>query len=155
MGGERSEPCYAEAMKRVDEKLTNNARELRNNATEAERLLWLRLRVYRPRFTRQLAIGPYIIDIACREAKLAVELDGSQHIDAAVYDQRRTDFLCGEGWLVIRLWNNEVIVNPDGAAEHILLRCAERLGGTHPQPLPSREGRARRPRLRTMPGGSP
>ena len=148
MGGERSEPCYARDMKRVDEKLTNNARDLRNHATKAERLLWLRLRAFRPRFTRQLVIGPFIVDIACREAKLAIELDGGQHIDAAVYDQRRTEFLNGEGWAVVRLWNNEVIVNPDGAAEHILLRCAERLGGTHPRPLPSREGRIRQPRSR-------
>ena len=155
MGGERSEPCYAGMMKRVDEKLTAYARELRNHATEAERLLWLRLRAYRPRFTRQLVVGPYIVDIACREAKLAVELDGSQHMDAAVYDQRRTEFLSSEGWAVVRLWNNEVVVNPDGAAEHILLRCAERLGSTHPQPLPSREGRIRRPRSRPKPGGLP
>jgi len=155
MGGERSEPCYAQTMKRVDEKLTANARELRNHSTEAERLLWLRLRAYRPRFTRQLVIGPYIVDIACRKAKLAIELDGSQHIGAALYDQRRTDFLSGEGWAVVRLWNNEVIGSPDGAAEHVLVQCAERLGSTHPQPLPCREGRKRTPRSRTKLDGSP
>ncbi len=155
MGGERSEPCYARSMKRVDERLTANARDLRNNATKAERLLWRMLSVYRPRFTRQLVVGPYIVDLACREAKLAVELDGSQHIDAAVYDQRRTEFLIGEGWAVVRLWNNEVLANPDGAAEHILRQCTARLGGTHPQPLPSREGRIRRPRSRARPDGSP
>ena len=126
MGSERSEPCYVGVMKRIEEKLTDNARDLRNHATKAERLLWLRLRAYRPRFTRQLVVGPYIVDIACREAKLAVELDGSQHIDAAVYDQRRTEFLSGEGWAVVRLWNNEVLVNPDGAAEHILLPQAQK-----------------------------
>ena len=148
MGGEQSEPCYAWAMKRVDERLTNNARDLRNTATKAERLLWHRLSRYRPRFTRQLVIGSYIVDLACREAKLAIELDGSQHVDAATYDARRTRFLEQEGWIVLRLWNNEVIANPDGAAEHILLRCAERLGNTHPQPLPSREGRIRHARSR-------
>ena len=140
MGGERSEPCYACEMKRIDERLTANARELRNNATKAERLLWRRLSVYRPRFTRQLVIGPYIVDIACREAKLAVELDGSQHIDAATYDARRTRFLESEGWVVLRLWNNELGANPDGAAEHVLLRCAERLGGTHPTTPPFQGG---------------
>ena len=154
MGGERSEPCYVHEMKRVDELLTTNARDLRNNATKAERLLWRRLSAYRPRFTRQLVIGPYIVDFACREAKLAIELDGSQHIDAAAYDERRTFYLEQERWRVVRLWNNEVIANPDGAAEQILLRCAERLGGTHPQPLPSREGRIRRPRSRFTPDGS-
>ena len=135
-------------MKRVDERLTANARSLRNHSTKAERLLWRRLSVYRPRFTRQLVIGPYIVDIACREAKVAVELDGSQHIDAATYDARRTRFLEAQGWSVVRLWNNAVVADPDGAAEHVLLRCAERLGSTHPQPLPSREGRIRRPRSR-------
>ena len=92
-------------------------------------------------------VEPYIVDLACRQAKLAVELDGSQHIDAAPYDQRRTEFLECEGWAVLRLWNNAVIENPDGAAELVLLRCAERLdGATHPQPLPCREGRKRKAR---------
>ena len=149
MGGERSELCYAGVMKRVPDQLTTFARDLRNNSTKAERLLWLRLRQYRPRFTRQLVIGPYIIDLACRQARLAIELDGSQHAEAAQYDDRRTAWLEAQGWMVVRLWNNDVELNPDGAAEFILACCMERLGGaTHPQPLPSREGRVRRPRLR-------
>ena len=136
-------------MKRVPEHLTANARELRNNSTKAERLLWLRLRQYRPRFTRQLAIEPFIVDLACRQAKLAIELDGGQHADAVDFDNKRTRFLESQGWAVVRLWNNEVEANPDGAAEFVLMKCSERLGGaTHPQPLPSREGRIRRPRLR-------
>ena len=136
-------------MKRVPEQLTKNARELRNNSTKAERLLWLRLRQYRPRFTRQLVVKPYIIDLACRQAKLAIELDGSQHAEAIEYDACRTAFLEQEGWIVLRLWNNQVEENPDGAAEYILTCCSERLdGATHPQPLPSREGRKRNPRLR-------
>lgn len=45
------------------------------------------------------------------------------------------------GWTVIRFWNGKVLTNPDGVAEAILARTAECLGGTHPQPLPSREGR--------------
>ena len=136
-------------MKRVPEHLTANARELRNNSTKAERLLWLRLRQYRPRFTRQLVIEPFIVDLACRQAKLAIELDGGQHADAVDFDNKRTRFLESQGWAVVRLWNNEVEANPDGAAEFVLMKCSERLGGaTHPQPLPSREGRIRRPRLR-------
>jgi len=135
-------------MKRIDPRLTQNAHDLRNNSTKAERLLWLRLRQYRPRFTRQLVIGPYIVDLACREAKLAIELDGSQHAEATTaYDRRRTAILEEHGWAVLRLWNNEVEQNPDGAAEFVLARCAERLdGATHPQPLPCREGRVRRHR---------
>ena len=137
-------------MKRVDERLTANARDLRNNATKAERLLWRYLRTYRPRFTRQLVVGPFIIDLACRAAKVAVEVDGGHHADAATYDRRRTAFLAGEGWQVVRLWNNDVLENIEGAAEHILAKCAARLGNTHPQPLPSREGRIRRPRSRSL-----
>ncbi|MEO6361009.1 MAG: DUF559 domain-containing protein [Sphingomicrobium sp.] len=135
-------------MHRIDPKLTQHARNLRNNSTKAERLLWLRLRHYSPRFTRQLVVGHYITDLACRQAKLAVELDGSQHADALSYDFRRTQFLEDNGWCVLRLWNNEVETDPDQAAQHVLNRCAERLGGaTHPQPLPSREGRPRKHRF--------
>lgn len=152
MGSELCEPCYADAVKRVPEQLTAFARDLRTNSTKAERLLWLRLRQYRPRFTRQLVVGPYILDLACRQAKLAVELDGSQHIEQARYDARRTAFLEAEGWVVVRLWNNWVEDNPDGAAEFVLAQCEERLGGaTHPQPLPSKEGRPRRQRFRNSP----
>ena len=136
-------------MKRVPDQLTANARELRNNSTKAERLLWFRLRQYRPRFTRQLVIDPFIVDLACRKAKLAIELDGGQHADAVDYDNSRTKFLESQGWAMVRLWNNEVEANPDRAAELVLIKCSERLdGATHPQPLPSREGRIRRPRTR-------
>lgn len=136
-------------MRRVDPRLTQNARELRNASTKSERLLWLRLRQYRPRFTRQLVVAPYILDLACREARVAIELDGGQHAGrTAQYDRQRTAFLEELGWMVLRLWNNEVEANPDGAAEMVLGRCAARLGSTHPQPLPSTEGRIRQPRSR-------
>jgi very-short-patch-repair endonuclease len=95
VGASVSEVCYARGMRRIEPRLTQNARELRNGSTKAERLLWLRLRQYRPRFTRQLVVGPYIVDLACRQAKLAIELDGSQHIGAAEYDGLRSAFLQG------------------------------------------------------------
>ncbi|HEX8262974.1 MAG TPA: DUF559 domain-containing protein [Allosphingosinicella sp.] len=91
-------------------------------------------------------IGPYIADLACRRAKLVVEIDGSQHIGSR-RDDVRTRFLEAAGWTVIRFWNSDVGTNPDGVAEAILQRAAECLGGTHPQPLPSREGRQRRRRF--------
>jgi len=133
-------------MKRVDPRHTAQARNLRANATPAERTLWSLLSRYRPKFTRQLPVGPYKADLANRQARLIVEFDGSQHIDSA-HDERRTLFLQSEGWTVIRFWNSEVSDNPDGVAEAILLKAAECLGGTHPQPLPSREGRQRRRRF--------
>lgn len=116
------------------------ARALRTNATEAERLVWLQLRTYRPRFTRQLVVGRYILDLACREARLAVEFDGSQHFESS-YDADRTAFLESAGWRVMRFWNLEVVANPDGVAEAILREVALRCRPTHPQPLPFREGR--------------
>ncbi|AJP73138.1 endonuclease domain-containing protein [Sphingomonas hengshuiensis] len=134
--------------RRIPLLLTTRARELRNNPTPAELLVWQRLSRYRPRFTRQLVEAPFINDLACREARLAVEFDGSQHLDAAAQDERRSEYLRAKGWNVIRLWNSDVLSNPDGAVAHILSEAAECLGGTHPQPLPSREGRIRNPRLR-------
>jgi very-short-patch-repair endonuclease len=138
-------------MHRIPPILTERARQLRRDSTPAERKLWRLLSRYRPAFTRQLVVGNYIIDLACREAKLAIELDGSQHLDRHDYDAARTEYLESIGWRVVRLWNSDVLANPIGAAEFVLDRAAECLGGTHPQPLPSREGRARKPRPRPAP----
>ncbi|MDH7641109.1 endonuclease domain-containing protein [Sphingomonas oryzagri] len=120
--------------------MKSKARTLRTDATPEERLLWARLRDIHPRFTRQLPIGAYIVDFACRTAKVAVELDGSQHLAAKTYDKERTDFLESLGWQVLRFWNNDVRDNVDGVAETIVSAVSDRLGRTHPQPLPFREG---------------
>ncbi|MFN3389494.1 MAG: endonuclease domain-containing protein [Allosphingosinicella sp.] len=133
--------------RRVPLRHTQQARTLRREATPQERMLWNLLSRYRPKFTRQLPIGPYTADFANREARLVVEVDGSQHIDSAA-DRVRTAFLAAEGWTVIRFWNSEVDENPDGVAEAILLRTAECLGGLVPEPRPSRAGRKRHPRIR-------
>lgn len=149
--GERSEPPYAVLMRRrIDPNLTARARDLRNNPTPAELAVWHRISRYRPAFTRQLIEPPFIIDLACREARLAIEFDGSQHQETVEADNRRTAYLERKGWRVIRLWNSDVLANPDGATRHILDQAAECLGGTHPHPLPSREGRARTPRSRAV-----
>ena len=73
-----------------------------------------------------------------------VEVDGGQHAEST-RDVIRDEWLRSEGWTVFRVWNSEVRENPEGSAEAILAKAAECLGGTHPQPLPSREGRMRRP----------
>ena len=130
-------------MRRIPEPMTAHARALRTASTEAEHKVWHRLSRYRPRFTRQLVVGPYIVDLACRTAKLAVEFDGAQHLDAQDYDDRRTAWLTDNGWIVLRFWNNEVAENLDGVVETILLKVTERLGGTQPEPLPFKEGRKR------------
>ena len=131
--------------RRIGYDQTQRARALRNAATRHERKLWAMLARLRPKFTRQLPVGPYFADFACRQAKLIVELDGGQHADSD-RDQRRDDYLRQEGWVVFRIWNNELNENPGGVFDAIVARAAECLGGTHPQPLPSREGRTRRDR---------
>jgi very-short-patch-repair endonuclease len=90
------------------------ARKLRANATDAERILWAALRNFKRgglHFRRQSRIGSYIVDFACRKARLVVELDGSRHgeADALSYDEERTAFLNRRGYRVIRFWNHEVI----------------------------------------------
>uniref|UniRef100_UPI00345B53DC endonuclease domain-containing protein n=1 Tax=Sphingomonas bacterium TaxID=1895847 RepID=UPI00345B53DC len=130
-------------LRRIDPELTRRARELRNDPTPAERAIWHLISRYRPAFTRQLVVAPFIIDLACREARLGVEFDGSQHVEQVVADLRRTEYLERQGWRIVRLWNSDVLANAEGAAEYILSEAAECLGGTHPQPLPGREGRKR------------
>ena len=78
--GERSSLCYGRIMsRRVEMATTERARALRSNATPEELKMWELLSRFRPKFTRQLPLGPYIADFACRKAKLVVEIDGSQH----------------------------------------------------------------------------
>jgi very-short-patch-repair endonuclease len=131
--------------RRIPADRTQRARDLRKNATKHERQLWRLISRYRPKFTRQLPIGPFTVDFACREARLVVELDGGQHAES-VRDRQRDQLLQQEGWTVIRIWNNQLSENSEGVVEAIMTRAAECLGGTHPQPLPSREGRVRRRR---------
>ena len=123
-------------MQRTAPELTANARILRRGATPAERLLWHALRTHRPRFTRQLVVGDVIVDIACRSARLAIELDGGHHALQIDQDQARTEYLEARGWIVMRFWNSDVIDNVDGVAQVVLAAVAQ--ASTPPRPLPSR-----------------
>ena len=92
------------------------ARTLRSSPTEAERLLWYRLRRRRVggfRSRRQVPIGRYICDFVCPQARLVIELDGSQHFERSDYDEKRTDFLRWKGYRVLRFWNVDVLKHPD------------------------------------------
>jgi BirA family biotin operon repressor/biotin-[acetyl-CoA-carboxylase] ligase len=117
---------------RIPPHLTQFARDLRTGATPEERKIWQLIRHHCPRFTRQHVVGAYILDFACRQAKLAVELDGSQHLASAGEDAARTACLESLGWRVIRFWNSEVAENPEGVASAILLEAAASLERTHP-----------------------
>ena len=98
------------------------AKRLRKEMTKEERHLWYDfLRIYPVRFSRQKVLGKYIADFYSAEAKLVIELDGSQHYEEinAEKDAERTAFLEGYGLTVIRIPNNEVNRNFRGVCEHI------------------------------------
>lgn len=100
--------------------LKSRRKSLRNSATPQEVVLWSRLRNYQTgfKFRRQHSIGSYIIDFYCPEKKLAIEIDGSQHISSEP-DLERTKFLNTQGIQVLRFWNNEVNINIDGVVMKI------------------------------------
>jgi very-short-patch-repair endonuclease len=90
--------------------------------TDAEERLWTRLRgdqMAGHRFRRQVPIGPYVVDFACREARLAIEVDGSQHAAASLEDDQRTAWLTSRGYRVLRFWNNQVLTETDAVLESI------------------------------------
>ena len=98
------------------------ARQLRKEMTKEERHLWYDfLRSYPIRFSRQKVLGKYIADFYSAEAKLVIELDGSQHSEDsnAQNDSERTAFLEEYGLNVIRIPNNEVNKNFRGVCEYI------------------------------------
>lgn len=102
---------------------TPRVRELRNNASDAERALWQKLKgsqLSGLKFSRQIPLAGYVCDLVCRSHKLIVELDGGQHHDQTVYDDNRTAKLEVLGYRVIRFWNSDVFGNIDGVLEMIL-----------------------------------
>jgi len=103
-------------------RLTPVARKLRRDMTDAERLLWSRLRGEQlgAKFVTQFPIGDAVADFACRRAKLAVELDGGQHASAIDADTERTRLIELHGYRVIRFWNSDVMSNLDGVLETIV-----------------------------------
>ncbi len=101
---------------------TTKARELRANDTEAEYRLWGDLRnrqLNGYKFSRQIPIGVYIVDFVCREQRLVVELDGSQHAENE-RDERRTEWLNGQGYSVLRFWNAEILQERGAVLDTIL-----------------------------------
>ena len=98
------------------------AKQLRKEMTKEERHLWYDfLRSYPVKFSRQKVLGKYIADFYSAEAKLIIELDGSQHYenDEMKKDTERTSFMEGYGLTVIRIPNNEVSKNFNGVCEYI------------------------------------
>ena len=91
---------------------------LRRRQTDAERVLWQHLRDRRLlgcKFRRQHHIDYFYADFVCLQARLIIELDGSQHLDQQTYDDARTRRLHQLGYRVIRLWNDDVLLRIDDA----------------------------------------
>ena len=109
------------------------ARFLRQNMTDAERLLWHHLRAHRlcgQKFRRQQPIGPYIVDFVHFGARLIVEADGGQH-NGSANDAVRDAWLKGQGFTVLRFWNDEILLDIEAVLEAIV----DAFGKTLP-PLP-------------------
>jgi very-short-patch-repair endonuclease len=101
----------------------NSARRLRRNQTDAERMLWFRLRDRRLegwKFRRQAPVDRFIVDFICADAKVIIELDGGQHSVQTQKDAERTAILESMGYLVLRFWNNDVLAKIEGVLETIL-----------------------------------
>ncbi len=110
---------------------TAKARSLRKSDNEAEAAIWAQLRGRRLngyKFVRQHPIGPYFADFACRERRLVVELDGSQHVDNP-RDRVRNRYMNDRGWSVIRFWSNEALSQKQSVLETIVAVLEGRLAG--------------------------
>ena len=108
--------------KRAFPKTYELARQLRKEPTPAEKRLWLVLRgdkLNEVHFRRQHAIGKFIIDFCSVKRKLAIELDGSQHLEQDEYDLQRTAYLESQGYKVIRFWNDQVMNDLEGVLRSI------------------------------------
>lgn len=108
------------------------ARTLRQSMTKAETLLWNYLRrveLSRSHFRRQTPIGQFIVDFACRAAKLVVEVDGSAHdsSEARERDAQRDRWLADNGFRVLRFTNAEVLVDPARVVGIVVAEAEARL----------------------------
>src|SRR3989339_1099480 len=105
-------------------KLKRYSQGLRKNMTDAERLLWSKVRRKQLKgcqFYRQRIIGNYIVDFYCPEAKLIVEVDGGQHYDinGRKRDELRDNYMKNLGLEILRVSDHEVFKNIDGVIERI------------------------------------
>ena len=123
-------------MQRITPKIKTFSRSLRHVMTDAEQHLWRHLRMHQMvafKFRRQHPVDGYILDFACVELMLAIELDGGQHAVAIEADGIRTKALNQAGWKVLRFWNNDVLTNTEG----VLLSIYSLIGELSPPSQPS------------------
>jgi very-short-patch-repair endonuclease len=116
---------------KISPRLRSNARALRRNSTDVERILWSELRGNRlngATFRRQVPIDNYIADFICHAAKLVIELDGGQHFSekGERADTQRSAVIEAHGFKILRFSNLDVIENRAGVLETIAAAIAER-----------------------------
>ena len=119
-------------MERYNPKLKENSRSLRTNMTDAEQMLWYRMRrkqIQGVQFYRQKPLLTFIVDFYCPAAKLVIELDGSQHFEEEhqAKDQARDVALAGLGLHVLRFDNRQVLLETDAVLEVINRTVKERV----------------------------
>jgi very-short-patch-repair endonuclease len=120
-------------------KLKDNSRKLRANMTDAEQLLWYRLRrkqIHGVQFYRQKPLLNFIVDFYCPSAKLVVELDGGQHFEDKhqAKDDARDFSLMELGLRVLRFDNRQVLLETDSVLEMIGRVVEERILKLNPNP---------------------
>lgn len=111
-------------MLKYNKNLKYKARNLRSNMTESEQLLWSKIRrkqILGVQFNRQKPVGNYIVDFYAASAKLVIEVDGSQHMDAEkmMSDKKRTEFLESQSLQVLRFDNRQVLAEIDSVLDVI------------------------------------
>ncbi|WP_342246034.1 endonuclease domain-containing protein, partial [Pseudomonas sp. OTU5201] len=107
----------------LDDERLEFTRMLRRSSTDAENLIWRRLRgrqLAGLKFRRQHPAGPYVLDFYCLERLLAVEVDGGQHYSDPHRDQLRDGWLAGQGIQVLRFSAREALVETEAVLERIL-----------------------------------
>ena len=124
MSGNASMPTSHNRTRGASRELIEAARQLRVGQTPAERILWEALRGRKLdgfKFRRQYPVGRHILDFACVEQKLVIELDGKHHESDAqyTYDQERTEHLEGYGYRIVRFGNEAVFADLPGVLDRI------------------------------------
>ena len=127
-------------------KLKTLSQQLRKNQTKEEHLLWHNfLKKYPMRFRRQYVIGNYIVDFYCHQARLVVELDGSQHYESQEKDRQRTAYLESQGRAVLRFSNLEVLRQFSSVCQAIDDTCTNTLSRGEGAPKGGGRGTAAEP----------
>ena len=123
-----------------------HAKALRTRQTDAEIKLWSHLRGHRLngyKFKRQARLASFIVDFACLEARLIIELDGSQHLESEA-DQHRDRMLLNQGYRVLRFWNDAVLKETEAVLE-VILAALDAAPLPNPSPAGGRGAKPHRP----------